>query len=322
MNFNIKQLKNKSRKKLVKGYRWANQYSGGVVGILNRAFKNFSSVNGAEGAASVAYFVFFSIIPLLLLLVSIAGYLLVGVDTIDKILNVITQEIPLPRDLIESNLRQLLRARNIGGAVALIGLAWAASGSFLSLTRNINLAWPNAKRFNVIQGRLFALAIIAALVLLIVIWYAATVVFEYASTYGKPLLGDIAVQKTLFWKLSTSMLPWVLVFFAFLILYRWVPNTRVKWSEALGGTIPATVTMFLATRLFAWFLSTGVVNFQLVYGSLGTILAFLTWVYITAFIAIFGAHICSSIAKTKRPDDFQAAIPTNRPNKKNTNSKQ
>ena len=290
-------------------YEWADQRSGGVFSIIGTAFESFSDAHGAEGAASVAYFVFFSLIPLLLLLVSITGFLLVDVDAISEVLDIISEEIPIPRDLIESNLRQLLQARNIGGIIGIIGLIWSASGSFLSLTRNINRAWSRANRLNVIQGRLFALAIIAAIVLLMIIWYSATNFINYISRLEVPFIGEIAIQQTTFWKLSSGAVPWIIIFMAFFILYRWVPNTKVRWVEALSGAIPTTIAIFIATRLFAWFLSTGVVNFQIIYGSLGTLLAFLTWVYITAFIAIFGAHISSAVAAVNREDESSENAP-------------
>lgn len=295
----IEPISSQIHTKLSKSYRKANKYTGGSIGIMRIAFNSFSDAHGAEGAAAVAYFVFFSLIPLLLLLVSIAGFFLVDIDAIDQILDIVSDEIPLPRELIENNLRQLLNARNIGGIVAIIGLAWSASGSFLSLARNINRAWSRANRLNVVQGRLFALAIIAALVILLIIWYAATNIFNYVSTLLLPYIGEIEFQQTSFWQLSTGATPWVIVFFAFFVLYKWIPNTKVFWAEALAGAIPATITIFIATRLFTWFLSTGIVNFQIIYGSLGTLLGFLTWVYITAFIAIMGAHISSAVASER-----------------------
>ncbi|MEA3441082.1 MAG: YihY/virulence factor BrkB family protein [Chloroflexota bacterium] len=287
---------NNLKKKITDTYNKVNQRSGGIIEILPKAFNSFSDVHGAEGAASVAYFVFFSLIPLFLLLVSIAGFLLVDIDAIDQILDFISPDIPLPRDLIESNLRQLMKARNIGSIVAIIGLIWSASGSFISFCRNINRAWPNAKRLNFVQGRLIALAIVAALVIMIIIWYAGINITNFILSLDIPIIQEIEFEKSLLWQLSSTALPWVVVFLAFLILYRWVPNTRVRWIEAFWGALIASIAIFIGTKGFTWFLQSGVVNYQLIYGSLGTILAFLTWVYITTFIAIIGAHISSAIA--------------------------
>lgn len=302
MKINTNSFKDGIQSKLSLTYNIVNKYSGGVLGVFNHALKSFSEVYGTEGAASIAYFVFFSLIPLLLLLVSIAGFFLVDIDAIDQILDVLSQEIPLPRELIESNLRQLYDARNITGFIGLIGLAWSASSSFLSLARNINRAWSDAKFLNVIQGRLFALAIIFGLITAMILWNSTTTVVNYISRIEVPVMGEIPLQQTLFWRLSSGAIPWFVIFLAFMTFYRWVPNTKVRWVEAFWGAVATTVGIFIATRAFTWVLSTGLVNFQLIYGSLGTLLAFLTWVYISAFIAIFGAHISSAVAATKRKD--------------------
>lgn len=298
--------------KLSTTYQWANKRSGGTLAILRRAFDSFSDAHGAEGAASIAYFAFFSLIPLLLLMASIAGFLLVDVDAISELLDFISQEIPIPYELIESNLRQLMRARNIGSIIGVIGLVWSASGSFISLTRNINRAWSKANRLNFVQGRLIALAIVAALVIAIAIWYAFTNIVNYILSFNLPFIKEIALQQTLFWRLSSSALPWLFVFLAFITLYRWVPNIKVRWREAFWGAVAALVAIYIATKGFTLFLSSGVVNFQIIYGSLGTILAFLTWVYISAFIAIMGAHISSSIAYFYRELPIEQGMTGNR----------
>lgn len=307
MKDSINLVDKKIKTRLANTYQWLNQRSGGMLAIMRGAIDSFSDVQGAEGAASISYFVFFSLIPLLLLLVSIVGFLLVDVDAIDKFLNLLSENIPLPRDWIENNLSQLMQARNIGGIVAGIGLVWSASGSFISLCRNINRAWPKANRLNFIQGRLIALAIVAALVIMIIIWYATTNLVNYVISLQLPFIQEIEIQRTLFWKLSSSALPWLFVFLALLTLYRWVPNTKVRWNEAFWGAISVSISIYIATQGFTWFLQSGVVNYQLIYGSLGTILAFLTWVYITAFIVIMGAHISSSIASHTRGTESETS---------------
>jgi membrane protein len=115
------------------------------------------------------------------------------------------------------------------------------------------------------------LAIVAALVIMIIIWYATTNLVNYVISLQLPFIQEIEIQRTLFWKLSSSAL------------------------------------IYIATQGFTWFLQSGVVNYQLIYGSLGTILAFLTWVYITAFIVIMGAHISSSIASHTRGTESETS---------------
>jgi membrane protein len=96
--------------------------------------------------------------------------------------------------------------------------------------------------------------------------------------------------------------PRVFTFFALWGLYRWVPNTEVKWSEALWGASVATLAWEIATNGFTWYLSSGIVQYELLYGSLGAIVALMLWIYIISLITLFGAHLSAAIARQTRID--------------------
>jgi membrane protein len=83
-------------------------------------------------------------------------------------------------------------------------------------------------------------------------------------------------------------------------MYRWVPNTRVKWSEAFWGALVATPAGEIATDAFSWYLSTGIVRYELVYGSLGTVVVLMLRIYIGALITLFGAHLSAAVARHRR----------------------
>jgi membrane protein len=81
-----------------------------------------------------------------------------------------------------------------------------------------------------------------------------------------------------------------------------LPNTKVKWSEALWGAAIASILINLATRIFTWFLGSGMAAFEVIYGSLGAGLALVTWVYVCAVIVLIGAHISAAVAQVTRID--------------------
>ena len=59
----------------------------------------------------------------------------------------------------------------------------------------------------------------------------------------------------------------------------------------------ATLAGEIATNGFTWYLSSGIVQYELVYGSLGAIVALMLWIYIGALIILFGAHLGAAIAR-------------------------
>jgi membrane protein len=293
--------------KLEHAARWMDKHSGGIFSILRLAIKRFIEVRGPEAAASIAYYAIFSLFPLILLFVSITGFLLVSEQTQAQVLALITQAVPISNNFVRDNLRQILEARNTGGIIGLVALLWAASGVFLAVARNINRAWPRAHLRNIVQGRLVAMAIIAGMGILLLLSLAASTLFKLLPEFNIPIRGSISIYDTFLWQLLTNLIPWLVSTFVFYALYRWIPNTLVKGWEAFWGALVATVLWQGTTELFTWFLRSNLANYQILYGSLGTILALLTWIYLTGMITLFGAHISSAVAQMHRlhPEDEQ-----------------
>ena len=108
------------------------------------------------------------------------------------------------------------------------------------------------------------------------------------------------MNETPLWTTFLGSAPRLLVFFALWGLYRWMPNTKVRWSEAFWGALVATPAGEIATDGFSWYLSSGIVHYELVYGSLGTVVALMLWIYIGFTITLFGAHLSAAVARHKR----------------------
>ncbi len=188
----------------------------------------------------------FSLFPLLLVLVSVLGYLPIVEKAPQRVINFITQAIPISRTLISDTLSQVLENRSASGLIGLIGLAWSASGVFTTLARNINRAWPRAKMMNFWESRIIALIIIGLLGILLI----ATVLVNTLTSIlpginwrlqlNLPLINSAA--------LFSEIVSWVMAFLVFTSLYRWVPTTHVRWRNALWGAAAATLAWEIASK--------------------------------------------------------------------------
>lgn len=273
-----------------KFYRIVNQLSFGIPDILRFAVRRFGRVNGAEAAAGMAFFTIFSMFPLLLVLVAIGGFLLESEQVQNQIVNLVEITVPISTDLVISNMEQVLEERGAIGIIGLIGLVWSASGGLTMLIRNINRAWPAARARNFIQSRLIAFIIIAVLVILLALSSIATAVINLLPEFGLEFLTETPAFSLLF-----NLAPFLVGFFIFTSLYRWVPTVPVSWLAASISGFVASLAWQLSTTGFTWYLRSGLVQYRLVYGSLGTIVALMFWIYINCLIIIFCAHLCSAI---------------------------
>jgi membrane protein len=286
------QIKNK----LGQLYQKLNRLTGGVPETLRQAYQNFGQARGGEAAASMAYYTFFSLFPLLLLLSSILGYVLYSGNDWTDIVNTVTRFIPIQAQFIQQNLLAILEARNAVGVIGLIGLVWSASGAFSALVVNINRAWAVSDRRSFFADRLLAVGMIAVITLVLVTFLVASSLMSLLPSFNIPLLGSFSIYYTFLWKALVRLVPWAIACLVFYFLYKLLPTVYVKPRAAFWAALAAGIAWEILTSIFTWYLGSGMANYKAVYGSLGTIVALLTWIYISAWITIFGAHFSAVIS--------------------------
>ena len=106
------------------------------------------------------------------------------------------------------------------------------------------------------------------------------------------------LHETFIWRIGVFLLPVGINLLLFWALYQWVPTIKVSRKASLSGATIAALAWELLNFLFTKYLSNALSQYRLVYGSLSTIVALLFWIYITAMIALIGAHLTASIQKT------------------------
>jgi membrane protein len=275
-------------------YKEVDARTGGRLSIFSSAIDSFTRMRGSQAAAALAYYAFFSLFPLLLVLVSVGSLLLVS-NPLQHILDLITQVLPFPRSLIETNIQRVLQMRGTVGLIGLITLIWSASGGLAALVNNINLAWPKDERRGFIQQRLIAFAIIIALFVLIIVSVVGPPVIDIFTQILTPIgLGGL-INNPVILSFLTNVISWLLSFLAFFGLYRWLPHTRVRWASAFWGAVLSATALKIASSVLTWYLSSGLNRYQLVYGSLGAVIAMLIMIYVTSVITLFGAHFTAAI---------------------------
>lgn len=288
-------IKETFKTKAEASYKQANGYSFGVLEILVSAIQRFGEVGATQSAAAIAYYALFSIFPLLLFLLAIASSVLKSAQVQDQILKYVQEFLPGFEELVQSNIEQALSLRGPVGTIGMIGLLWAALAVFSVLTHNISRAWRNAEPRNFVKLRLMAITIVGSLIALMVLASLFTAVTDILSEFKVPLFGSVSIHESLMWRFVSKYIPLFLIFISFLFLYWWAPNTKVKWREAVWGALVSTIGFEMAKRGFTWYLSSGFARQAVVYGSLGTVIALMLWIYLSVLVLLFGAHISAAI---------------------------
>jgi len=254
--------------------------------------KTFSSTRASQAATSLSYYAFFSLFPLLLALIAGGSYFLNDQQVYRNVTQLVQKALPVSPDLINNNLRQVLDARGTVGLISLLTLLWSASSFFTNLAYNINLAWPDAPRRNFLEKRLVGLGMIAGLSGLLILSLVLGSITDLIPFLD---IEDASSLSLNLWTWFSKLGSWLTIFLLFLALYRWAPATKVRWSATFWGALAASVLWRAATAGFGWYVSSGLGRYQLVYGSLGAIVALLFLIYIVSLITLFGAHLSAAI---------------------------
>ncbi len=284
--------------RLRKEYQRMNALSGGVLGVIRSTVERFTEERGSEAAAGMAYYAFFSIFPMLLVFI-VVGSFFVDVAVLQaQLLNMLEGVLPGAEDVVIQNIDQVLRLRGTVTVFALIFLIWAATGVFNNLVRNINRAFPQAELPDFVRGRLMGFLVMLGLGFLFLLSFAASVVSEFLPVIDVSI-NDISLHEWFIWPLASYVVPVIINILMFWALYQWVPTVNVITRASFIGGVAAGVAWEFLKRGFTWYLS-GFTEYQLVYGSLGTIVALLFWIYLTATIVLIGAHLTAAIQKAIR----------------------
>ena len=166
------------------------------------------------------------------------------------------------------------------GALALLVTALAL---ILTIDRKLNDIWRVRESRPLTQRVLVYWAVLTLGPLLLAGSLSLT---SYALSASTGLV--TALPGTLKFVLST--LQFVLMGVGMAALYRYVPNTHVRWSHALVGGLFVAVGLELAKKLLSWYLSS-VPTYSVVYGTFASVPILLVWIYLAWVIVLLGAVV-------------------------------
>ena len=122
----------------------------------------------------------------------------------------------------------------------------------------------------------------------------STVVNIFTST-DNALFGKL-INSTKTWVEWLRIVPLVLKILLFLAVYSWIPQSAsILFKARLIGSVVTAVLWELSSRLLGWAISSGFTNYEVIYGSLASIIALMFWLYLSGYILFFGAHLVYAI---------------------------
>lgn len=255
-----------------------------------------------EAAAAIAYYAIFSLFPLLIFLIAFYSSVLQSNELQEQVLNYCDQFLPSSRNIVSENIRQVIELRGTVGVLGMAALLWSATGVFAGISQNINQAWKDAQPRHFLHERVLALVMVAGLICFVVISLVATAAFNLSLKLAPVLGQEIFAGMSVAGRWAVQLTPFFGILTLFTLMYKFVPGTQVRWIEAGAGGLCGAVCWEGTKHIFTWFLGSDWNSYQLVYGSLGAVVALQLWVYICSIIILLGAHLSAGIALVYRND--------------------
>ena len=269
-----------------------------VVELVVRTVQETSDDDGTHMAASVAYYTFFSLFPLLLGLIALLSLFLEPESIETRLTDFATDYLPGSEDLVEGNIDAVLRLRGALGVVAILGLFWSGSAIFGAVTRAVNRAWDvqQDRPFFISKPRQLAMALGVGILFLLSL--SAVVAVRLAGRFDDSDVPGVGFLVNIGGQVLLQGFSFLLTLAIFLLVYKFMPNTKTYWRYIWPGAIVAAVLFELAKNIFVLYLNQ-FASFETVYGSMAPVIVLLLWAYVSSFILILGAELSSEYGRLR-----------------------
>jgi len=268
-----------------------------IVVLLKRTVQEFTADNCPLLAAAISYYLLLSVFPFLLGMISLSSFFVDEPAIQERVFRAFQYLIPVSQDFVLSVINSVINARGAIGIISVILLLFGCLAFFNAIRKSLNTAWGIHKSGSFIRSQLTNFAMVLGAVLLLFISLAVTVALNFSALFlstiiAKPLTNLVLLH------LLIVVIDVALAFLVFLISYKFVPERRIRWRDVWGGAMAGAVCFEAITVLFILYLNT-FNPYNLIYGSLGAVIALLIWAYIVALIFLFFAKISAVNLKIK-----------------------
>ena len=258
-----------------------------LVTKANNFIKRLQKHHVNEYSIQCAYYVILSFIPFLILLFSLIQFTNISKETIFFWFNEI-----IPGNISGFTQDVIMEAsfKSIGTlSISILFILWSAGKGFFALSKGFHYIYKTPKEYNYWVLKLKSMICIIVFIVMIIIalflvTFSRSIVEILQNKYmGLSITINILLKLRGLWQI-------LLLFFAFLLMYRFVPNHKTKLKKQMPGALFAATIWYFISWFFSLYLEV-FKNFSVIYGSLTSIMLLMIWVYWSMYILLLGAEI-------------------------------
>jgi membrane protein len=258
--------------------------------VVLRAYQNISDHHVLAMAAGMTFYSLLAIFPALAALVAIYG-LFADPATISAHLDSLSDLVP--GGAIDVARAQLTRVASKGaqtlGLTFVIGLAvslWSANAAMKSLFEALNIVYAEQEKRSFVVLNALSLSFTIGAIAFILLALGAVVVLPIALQFvGASAAGDLLLR------IGRWPALFIILTLALSAIYRYGPSREAAlWRWITWGGVVATILWLAASALFSWY-TANFGSYNETYGSLGAVIGFMTWLWISGTVILLGAEL-------------------------------
>ncbi len=271
-----------------------------VYTYLKQVFTEFAEDDILKYSASLAYYTVFSIAPVLIVIISICGKLF-GKDAIQgqiyrHIKGLVGNDAAIQIQETIKNIHltgQSIFATIISVIVLLIG----ATGIFGEVQDSLNKIWGlrvKTKKtwWKLILDRLLSFSLIISIGFVMMV---SLLLNAIVSAFGKFLARYFSDFSVIVVQITDSVLTFVITTFLFSLMFKVLPDAKIKWKDVLVGGVITSVFFTFGKLGIGYYLGSS--SIATIYGAAGSIMIIMVWVYYSSIILYLGAEFTKVYAK-------------------------
>jgi membrane protein len=244
-------------------------------------------------SSQLAYSLLLAFFPFLILLMTLVGYSNIKSEDV-----LITLHSILPNDvfnLAKNTVVEVVDTKRFDLlSFSMVTTIWTAANGFNAVIRGLNRAYDEKEKRPFWKVQLTAIFCTIGLVLMIIISFSLLVFGELGARY---LLGKVRCTSLIVFLLSFGryLVGFIAMIFVFIMVYRYTPSKRLNWKEVLPGALFSTLGWILTSIGFSYYVN-NFGNYSKVYGSIGAVIALMSWLFISSVIILMGGELNATLA--------------------------
>lgn len=244
-------------------------------------------------SSQLAYSLLLSFFPFLILLMTLVGYSSLKSDDVLAALRNL-----LPEDvfrLVKHTVIEILTTKRFGLlSVSMVTTLWTASSGFNAVIRGLNRAYDEKEKRPFWKVQLISLLCTVGLIFIILMAFALIVFGELG---GRLLVAHLKYGREIEIVLDASryVIGLLVMIFVFVLLFRYTPSKKLKFKEVLPGAVFCSLGWAIVSFGFSYYVN-NFGNYSRLYGSIGAVIALMSWLFLASVIILLGGEINATLA--------------------------